>query len=217
MINQYPIFIICRDRYRCTLDLINWLEKAGQQNIFLIDNDSRYEPLLKYYSLTPHTVIRTGANYGHHVPWTYGLIERYAKDNYFIVSDPDILPVEECPLDAIDFFRYCLDKYQDRTKAGFGLKIDDIPDHYVNKQAVLQHESEFWSGHSPEPNVIYANLDTTFALYRPGATVDIFTSIRTTGPYLARHTPWYIDSSDLALDEMFYRQRLSRSFNHWNS
>ena len=62
MTNQYPIFIICRDRYTCTLDLINWLEKTGQENIYLIDNDSRYEPLLEYYRVTPHIV--TGKQIG---------------------------------------------------------------------------------------------------------------------------------------------------------
>lgn len=127
------------------------------------------------------------------------------------------MPIEDCPLDAIDYFRYCLDKYQDRTKVGFGLKIDDIPNHYSNKQSVLEHESQFWIGHSPEPNIIYANIDTTFALYRPNATVDIYTSIRTTGKYLARHTPWYIDSSNLSEEELFYRSRLSNDINHWNS
>lgn len=216
MTNQYPIFIICRDRYQCTLDLINWLEKTGQENIYLIDNDSRYEPLLEYYRVTPHTVIRTGFNFGHHVPWTFGSIERFSKDKHFIVTDPDILPIEECPLDAIDFFRYCLDKYENKTKAGFGLKIDDIPDHYIHKQKVLDHEAEFWTGYSPEPNVIFSYIDTTFALYKPGATVDIFNSIRTTGNYLARHTPWYIDLDNMAMDEIFYRKRLSISFNNWN-
>lgn len=217
MITQYPIFIICRDRYSCTIDLINWLEKTGQENIYLIDNDSRYEPLLEYYKTTPHTVIRTAFNFGHHVPWTFGCVEKYASNQFFIVTDPDILPVEDCPLDAIDRFKYLLDKYPHITKAGFGLKIDDLPDHYSKKQDVIAHESQFWLGHMPEEDVIYANIDTTFALYRPGATVDIFNSIRTTGRYLARHTPWYIDSNNLSYEETFYRKRLSRAINNWNN
>ena len=214
--NQYPIFIICRDRYSCTIDLINWLEKTGQENIYLIDNDSKYEPLLEYYEKSPHTVIKTGFNFGHHVPWTFQSIEKDASNQFFIVTDPDILPVEECPLDAIDRFKYLLDKYPDRTKAGFGLKLDDIPDHYSNKLSVIEHESQFWTGYNPEPDVIYANIDTTFAMYRPGASVDIYASMRTYGKYVARHMPWYVDSSNLSPEEVFYRSRLSPSINNWN-
>ena len=52
-----PIFINCRDRITCLSVLVDWLEKAGHENIYLLDNDSSYPPLLEYYEQTPHTVV----------------------------------------------------------------------------------------------------------------------------------------------------------------
>lgn len=212
-----PIFIICRDRFTCTVNLINWFEKCGYgERIYLIDNDSAYEPLLNLYETTPHSVIMTGGNNGHHAPWSLGILEKYAKNDYYIVSDPDILPVDECPLDAIEYWKYLLDKYENRTKVGPSLKIDDLPDHYALKNEVINWELQFYSGYMPESGVIYAPIDTTLAIYSPNAGQSIAESIRTSHPYAARHTPWYIDSSNLSEEEIFYRSRLSQGISNWN-
>jgi hypothetical protein len=214
--NQYPVFIICRDRLTCTLELISWLEKVGQERIYLIDNDSTYEPLLEYYEKTSHNVVRMGFNSGHNGVWNYGLIANFASDEYFIVSDPDVIPVEECPLDAIDYFRSILDIYQDRQKVGFGFMLDDIPDHFRFKASVLQHELPYLAWGSPNSNLNFAPIDTTFALYRPGATQDISASCRTKYPYLARHTPWYIDSDNPSEEEQYYIANANPRINSWN-
>lgn len=213
---QYPIFIICRDRLSCTQLLIDWLVKVGQEKIYLIDNDSTYEPLLEYYENTPHNVIKMGFNSGHTGIWLHGVLEKYAAGSHFIVSDPDVLPIEECPNDAIEHFRSILDRYPDRQKVGFGFKLDDIPDHFKFKDAVLQHELNYlyWSG--PEPDLIFAPIDTTFALYRPGASQDISNSCRTSWPYLVRHLPWYIDSSNPGDEEEYYIRHAHNRINSWN-
>lgn len=212
-----PIFIICRDRFSCTIDLINWFEKCGYgERIYLIDNDSTYEPLLEYYKSTSHNVIKTGGNHGHLAPWTLNIIQEKAKDEYYIVSDPDVLPIEECPLDAIAYFRHILNKYPDRTKVGPNLKIDDIPDCYHLKNNVIKHESQYLHWHSPEPGLIFAPIDTTLALYKPNAGQDFSYSIRTHYPYMARHTPWYIDSENLTEEEKHYRSRLNPGITNWN-
>jgi len=215
-IEQYPIFIICRDRVTCTSKLVNWLEKVGQENIYLVDNDSTYEPLLEYYEKTPHNVIKMHGNTGHTGVWLHGVLDKYAANNYFVVSDPDVLPIEDCPDDAIDYFRSLLDKYEDRQKVGFGFKLDDIPDHYKFKQAVIAHETQYLGWGAPENNLNYAPIDTTFALYRPGATQDISVSCRTQYPYLIRHLPWYIDSDNPGEEEEFYIKNAHTRINSWN-
>lgn len=217
MTNQYPTFIICRDRVSCTTQIVEWLENAGQERIYLVDNDSTYEPLLEYYEKTNHTVIRLGGNYGQTSPWITGVLEKNVRDNeFFVVTDPDILPTEECPLDALDYFKDLLDLYSDRTKAGFSLRYDDLPDDYKFKQEVIDYEDQFTYWHQPQPGVYFAPIDTTFALYRPRASADISYSIRTAYPYVARHLPWYIDSDNLTEEEIYYREHMDKNVNSWN-
>ena len=132
-----PILINCRDRVSSLLELIGWLEAAGHQEIYLLDNDSIYEPLLDYYRSTPHTVLRLGANYGRLAPWVApGVIDR-TSGRSFVFTDPDIVPVAECPLDAVAHFAELLERFPAIAKAGFGLRIDDLPDHYVHKRDVV--------------------------------------------------------------------------------
>lgn len=211
-----PTFIICRDRYTYTLNLINWLERCGVCDIYLIDNDSTYEPLLDYYETTPHTVIKTGSNGGHLVPWRGGFVSKYAGSKHYIVSDPDVLPVNECPLDIFDHFLSILDRYPDIKRIGPGLKIDDIPDHYSLKHAVLNQESENWKYPSPEPGLYLAPIDTTLALHKPGSDHGFGNCARTSFPYIARHMPWYMNSSNLAEDEIHYRSRLNPASSNWS-
>jgi hypothetical protein len=53
------------------IELVDWLERIGCQEIILLDNDSAYEPLLDYYRTTPHIVLTLGAKRRHH-PLTSG-------------------------------------------------------------------------------------------------------------------------------------------------
>lgn len=202
---QVPAFINCRDRVSTLVELVDWLERAGCEEIYLIDNDSAYEPLLDYYHGTSHHVIRLGWNYGKYALWEApGVLER-AEGRHYIYTDPDVVPVPECPLDAIDRFAHLLARYPAVNKAGFGLRIDDIPDHYRHKDAVLTWEGQYWQW-PLERNAYYAAIDTTFALYRPGGT-RAREAIRTGPPYVARHDSWYLDFENLSDEDAFYGAR----------
>lgn len=211
-----PAFIICRDRFTCTVNLTKWLESAGIEDIYLIDNDSTYEPLLDFYEKTNHTVIKMGNNHNHLIPWNGGFIDKYAKNKHYIVSDPDILPIEECPFDIFEYFLSILDRYPQIKRIGPGLKIDDLPDHYSLKSSVIDQETENWRYPSLEPGIILAPIDTTLALHRPNVGHGLGDCARTDFPYLARHTPWYIDSNNISDEERHYRSRLDRAVSHWN-
>ena len=50
----------------------------------------------------------------------------------------------------------------------------------------------------------YANVDTTFALYRDARFYHRGPAIRMAGPYTFRHLPWYYDSDHLPEDESYY-------------
>jgi hypothetical protein len=207
---QFPILIACRDRVESLGRLVTWLERAGQENIFLVDNDSAFEPLLEYYETTPHTVVRLGKNVGPQDFWSAGVVSSLARGQPYIVTDPDVVPTEDCPLDALDHFSELLQCHRDYVKVGFGLKIDDLPAHYRHRDAVRVWEAQFWEK-EVAPGVFEANIDTTFALYR--SHVDRFTlgpALRTGAPYLTRHEPWYSDVSKESPESRFYRKRYLR-------
>jgi Methyltransferase domain len=210
-----PVIINCRDRLRSLVELVDYLERAGQNRIYLLDNDSAYPPLLEYLAHSPHEVVRLGRNAGRLSPWESNLFDELGISGRFVFTDPDIVPDERCPLDAIDYFGEILDTYPEREKAGFGLRIDDIPDTYKFKQEVVIWESQFWERRLA-PRVYDAPIDTTFALYHRPAPHRFDRAVRTGFPYVARHTPWYFDDRSLPEDEAFYRGRSEgEDVNYW--
>ena len=215
MANQFPIFLNCRDRVSDLARLVAWLEGAGHERIYLVDNDSSYPPLLEFYEQTPHVVIRLRENVGHLAPWEAGVIERYAPSEPYVVSDPDILPTDECPTDAASELLRILETHDGYCKAGLGLVIDDLPEHYALRRYVQGWEQQHWVNEIA-PGVFAAPVDTTFAAYRSGAPFRKQPALRTGAPYLARHLPWYVISDALTAEERYYRAHMSTTINSWN-
>jgi hypothetical protein len=212
---RFPVVINCRDRLQPLTELVAWLERADQGPILLVDNDSTYPPLLDYYQRTPHEVIRLGHNAGPYAPWTSGVVAERLAGRWYAATDPDIVPDEGCPLDALGFFYEALQRYPAYPKAGFGLRVDDLPGHYRFAAEVRDWERRFWAD-ALEPGLYAAPIDTTFALYRPGVGFQIDAAIRTGTPYTARHTAWYADSDDPSEEERWYRARARPEVNNWN-
>ncbi len=213
-IKKIPIIINNRNRYTYLLQVISWLEKNGYANIYIIDNASTYPPLLDYYSATKYKVFRLKENIGHLALWQTGIIKQFVN-NYYIYTDPDILPIEECPGNVMEVFMQILKKHEEIEKVGFGLKIDDLPDYYAHKKKVLDWEVQFWE--KPIEKDLYdAHIDTTFALYRPftdkGPAIK---SYRTGGEYMARHLPWYEDSKNPTEENIYYKNHIKKGASHW--
>lgn len=211
-----PVFLIVRDRLSPLVDLIAWLERVGHDEIWLVDNDSTYPPMVDFLHTTRHHVIRIGRNMGHRSPWLSGAVQRHAHGRFFVVSDPDVVPAVDCPDDAVDHFRTLLDRYPHIDKVGFGLRIDDLPDAYPLADTVRKWEQRFWSD-EVEPGVFRADIDTTFALYRPlDRRHSEDRALRTGAPYLAQHRPWYCDPANLSLEDQYYRDHAERSIANWD-
>jgi len=202
---EVPVFILCRDRLESLTELVEWLERARAQRIFLVDNASSYPPLLEYLERTPHEVIRLPENQGAFALWRSVLPDLGIEGRY-VCSDPDIVPIAECPLDAIEYFGEILDRYPSYIKAGFGLRIDDLPEHYAMRDEVRVVERYNWE-RPIAPRLYDGFIDTTFALYRGVEAFDQVPAVRTGYPYLARHTTWYLDEQDLPEEERYYRDR----------
>ena len=216
---QVPIIINCRDRVFALRQMVDWLQGAGYRNIILLDNASTYPPLLAYYQeLTADAgnekvrLVRLTENLGHQALWRSGVLRRLGIDGAFVYSDPDIVPIAECPHDVLAVFWRILQDNPFVQKVGFGLKIDDLPDHFHKKSAVQFHEAHFWEHRMPQqvPAQYFAPIDTTFALYRHGNYYEIPYSIRTGFPYLARHSDWYLDSVNMPDEIRYYYANAQR-------
>jgi hypothetical protein len=59
--------------------------------------------------------------------------------------------------------------------------------------------------------VFYAAIDTTFAMYRPGANPRPLDAAHTGAPYVARHAPWYSNPLALTEEDAFYEAGRRRS------
>lgn len=204
-----PVIINNFNRLTFPLQLLEFLEKCGFTNIVILDNNSTYPKLLKFYENCKYEVIRQHVNHGHLAFWKSGLYHKY-KWNYFIYTDADVVPIEECPEDFIVHFVSLLTKNYQLDKIGFGIKIDDLPDSFSLKKKVTDYEKRYWKKEVAQ-NVYDAPIDTTFALYKPFSTLrrgEIYTlkAFRTGPPYLVRHLPWYVDSLNLSEEESYYLQ-----------
>jgi hypothetical protein len=202
-----PIIINNFNRLDMLKQLIGSLERRGYRNIFIIDNLSTYPPLLEYYRTCPYKVFLLERNIGMNALWLSGIYKQF-RNNFFVYTDSDVVPVEECPDDFLLFFRDMLKKHRLAQKVGFSLKIDDIPDCYAMKEDVIKWESHFSHDFKKDEFLYRAPIDTTFALYRPRGkrkhannNIEMY---RTAFPYMARHLPWYIDSRNPDEENRYY-------------
>jgi hypothetical protein len=212
-----PVFINARDRVTDLRTLVAWFERAGHQRITILDNDSTYEPLLEFYEQTPHEVIRLGENCGSQALWRSRVI--LPPGEWFVLSDPDVIPLDDCPLDAVWVLKETLMRYSCQLtavfakaqKAALGLFLDDVPEDMPS----LAHERALVAPHTlVEPGVHWSLVDTTFAVYRPGARFS-YDGLRMGHPYQARHTSWYV--RELGVEDRYYldRARPGELFSSW--
>src|ERR1700741_1141203 len=157
-----PIIINNRNRYTFLKMMIDQLTGFGYRNIYVLDNDSTYPPLLEYYRRIPANVIFLKANVGYKALWETNVFEQF-KNGFYVYSDPDILMQEDCPKDFVYHLYQYLMKYSGKEKAGVALKIDDLPFHYNHREEAIKNERVFWEKEL-EPNVYDEPVDTPLAL-----------------------------------------------------
>ena len=207
-VKKYPIIINNFNRLEWLEHQVEWLQRIGQTNIHIIDNASTYEPLLKYYKRVSATIYMLDRNIGHEAFWRTHIHQRLGK-YYHVYTDPDVLPDDNTPDDFMVYFKDILDRHPSVKKVGFGLTTDNLPDHYPKKNEVIKWEASL-DQEILEKNVFRSKIDTTFALYRPGAAFQCWEeTLRTGSPYLLRHMPWYEDPKHLSEESIFYLENAS--------
>jgi 2-hydroxy-3-keto-5-methylthiopentenyl-1-phosphate phosphatase len=214
-----PIIIISFNQLYYFKQLIEFLQKKGHKKIIVIDNNSTYKPLLDYFKTIENSIVihRLNENNGHMVFWKIkDLFEKYSK-GFYVISDADVVPNDSCPSNFLKFFIKVLIENKNKTKVGFSLKIDDIPETNPNKSKVIKWETQFNKNILRDGNY-NAQIDTTFALYRPGYkynSKDFFKAIRTKKPYFAIHGGWYLDINNLTEEQNFYFKNCNNKFSSW--
>lgn len=203
-----PIIIISFNQLFYLKKLVEFLQSRQYSNIVIVDNNSTYEPLLDYFktiecSVTLHHL---DVNLGHLVFWkNKDLFDKYSK-GYYVITDADIVPEETCSDNFLVCFKKILDWNRKVTKVGFSLKINDIPETNINRKKIIKWESQFWKNKSNGGGYV-ADIDTTFALYRPGYfynEFDFYRACRTENPLTAIHGGWYLDNTRLTVEQKYY-------------
>lgn len=211
-----PIIINNFNRLTYLRELIQSLQERGYNNIIILDNDSTYPPLLEFYETCPYEVIHLGKNYGFLAIWETDVYARF-KNGFYVYTDSDVVLDESCPADFMFHLWEGLRKHPRYLKVGLGIRIDNLPDSYDNKAKVIAWESKFWE--KKIDDAYYdAQVDTTFALYRPycwGPAEQGFPHLRTGLPYVICHKPWYVDSKNLSEEDQYYKNISSKTSTMW--
>ena len=204
-VRTIPIIINNRNRLTTLRRLIGFLENAGYRNIYILDNQSTWPPLLDYYKTLPYEVIYLDRNLGYNALEKIPLYKTIRK-SYFVYTDSDVVPADGCPTDFLARFLAILQQREDVQKVGFSLKIDDLPAHFANRDKIIALESVYFQRPAGE-GLYEAPIDTTFALHRPYAlisTVGDYKMILTAAPYEALHFSRYTNSAEPGEEEQYY-------------
>ena len=107
MIKNIPLILISYNRLSYLRKQVDYYRKIGFSRIVILDNSSTYEPLLVWFEQIRQEnidVIRLNENYGPYALYRVPeLFEKYAQDYYFM-SDCDIIPDNHCPDDFAEYF-----------------------------------------------------------------------------------------------------------------
>lgn len=208
--DSIKVVINNRNRLTTTKNMVDKLLSLNpNEPIIILDNGSKYPPLLNWYSdVLSNAFYKTVKVYfykneGHLALWNTGL--HVELGDYFVYTDSDIELNENFPIDWKEIMLNLCIKHD--TKIALALRIDDLPDHYRYKNQVIRNESNWWH-HEAENNLFVADTDTTFFLMRNFGDNE-YRSYRIASPdMVARHIPWYHDLNNLDAEEKYYLENM---------
>jgi len=203
---MFPIIINNRNRLTTTKNMVEHLLSLNKnQEIIILDNDSTYDPLIKWYKEVEDKIdIRYLKNEGHLAVWSTGIYKELG--DYFIYTDSDLELNLNMPY-SYQIFMYNLMQKYEMNKIALGIKINDLPDHYRYKNQVIRNEGRWWL-EEVEPDIYKADTDTTFSLMR-NIGDNMYKSLRICKPdFICKHVPFYIDLENLDEEEKYYIENI---------
>jgi hypothetical protein len=225
------LVIPTRDRLGYLKQLLHWAANGntGVKKIVIFDMESTYPPMVEYLQqldffthhigedkllVKVHYVRNGGARSLFSSPYARGLIKQeIAPNERFLLSDPDVLPeIKTGKQVLVNAMHKVLDLYPRTAKVGCALRIDDLPDHFPQKNKVRGWEQRFWlnpiEDHRQFHGRLYkADVATTFCMVRK---IDALSrtadgpAMRLGSVFTARHAPWYEDPFNLSPDLIHY-------------
>ena len=228
---QIPIFIICWNQYTYVKSMVEQLLKYPNMKIYIIDNASTYEPLLKYLKQIDGQnnikVLYQPENYGHRV---YERPEIYELGGeMYIVTDPDLKLNPKMPKNFLEIMSTLSEQYK-TNKIGLALDITNDLDLTKNLdgrpgETFATNEAQYWKDRVDDLKyeLYRAPIDTTFALinkkYRMLGNMN--NSIRMAGDFTAVHRPWTLaNKKEVPQEEMDYYLKTdnkSTTLNRWKN
>lgn len=218
---KVPVFIISFNRLACLQKLVAWLETAELAEPIIVDNGSTYRPLLDWFATMRGTIAIHDRpdNYGPYRIWEQRVFEPHTthEQPFYVVTDPDVVPIAECPKDAIPRL---IDTWNELRcpKVGLSLRLETIPDTLPTGQEIRAWETTLQSngvarsaGARALPPCHGSLLDTTFQVNHRDVVPPSYGSpgIRLAHPYQADHLGWNLDPHHLSEEEKFYWETAS--------
>jgi hypothetical protein len=206
-----PVVINNRNRFTTLKKMIDCLLHLNEvEPIIIIDNESTYPPLLRWYRdidfdyKYKSVLLLREKNHGHLALWSMRLDKKLPE--YFIYTDSDLVLSEDFPIDWKEIMINTMLEH-DEKKVALGIHIDDLPDHYKYKHQVRRNEGRWWLDKVDE-HLYRADTDTTFCVMENFGD-NCYKSLRLTRPDLmCRHLPWYYDLDNLDEEEQYYLDNL---------
>lgn len=213
-----PIIIVNYNQLHYLKQLMEFLLKRNFKNIIILDNHSDYLPLLSYYKeiSSKVTVEMLDHNNGHMVFFESTKLRAKYGQGFFVVTDADIVPNKNLPENFMSILLGTLHTYfKNVTKVGFALDLKTIPDHYPMKDKVISWEKQFWEM-EVEKDLYKAQIDTTFALYKPAYPhffndLNFLKGLRLGGNFTAAHGGWYINPHKFTEENLHYIRSVGKS------
>jgi hypothetical protein len=203
---MFPVVINNRNRLTTTKNMVEHLLNLNKnQEIIILDNDSTYDPLIKWYKEIEDKIdIRYLKNEGHLAIWSTGIYKELG--DYFIYTDSDLELNPNMP-DNYQIFMYNLLKKYEINKVALSIKINDLPDHYRYKHQVIRNEGRWWL-EEVEQDIYKADTDTTFSLMK-NIGDNMYKSLRIAkSDFICKHIPFYIDLENLDEEEKYYIENI---------
>ena len=215
---RVPVFILSFNRLACLQKLIAWLEAAELAEPIIVDNGSTYPPLCDWLDAMGSAIAihRFPDNYGPYRVWDQRLFARHtsAAQPFYVVTDPDVVPIDECPKDAIPRLVGAWGHLR-VPKVGLSLRLETIPDTLPHAGEIRRWEQSLQMNELPRagrdgddgpPRCYESLLDTTFQVNHRDVLPPSHGSagVRLAHPYQADHLGWQLDPRQLSDEDRFY-------------
>lgn len=211
-------FIIFKDRVTYGKQCAGALRAAGL-DVVISDHGTTWPPAMVWLDAEEANgtvVLRRGPGMHPRSLWDSGDFRDLCGDERYVVTDPDVIPSDDCPPDWPQHLAHLLDELP-FGKAGLGLRLDRIPETYEWHEKVTSWEQQFWQQEQEGYGAYVAGVDTTLALYQPLPVSPVFRldALRSGHPYVADHLSWYEDLDNLDAELLYYHQHADHGISHW--